>query len=417
MKKNNHLSSITNLIILVSLLSLILITACGQATKVNENDPAVGSSLNNVSITNQGNYFNVILDYTNGATPYDIGSEYAIKIKKIVPDIENLIDSFLVQALGSSSALLEMLITRVNNITPNIHADYVEEMNGLASQLANSSTDALGDGKLSKNEYFVISLAPDILHASMCSAFSVFGKASATNTTITGRNLDWFMGNDQQLLKIQAITTFKNQDKSIVTIGFLGFLNFLTGFNDNKVFAGILDASTSEPYTSMGKRSYTLDIRYALENKTTLAEVADYLMDTDNKYTFNHLVFLSDPNESKVLENALNRKRALRSWDSELDPDFTWHLANRLAAVNCFALKGNSYYKDDRWDYTYDFLNKNYPLSHSAIQIGTAAFTNQATIQSIIFQPQTLSLQVFFRPHGLTGFIENPEYENISIIF
>lgn len=90
--------------------------------------------------------------------------------------------------------------------------------------------------------------------------------------------------------------------------------------------------------------SYVFDLRYALENYSTIAGIADFM--DDRSYAFNHLIFLSDAEESKVLENnfsgtGVNMHRGLRSDDSILNTGVTWGFEDALACVNFFILEGN----------------------------------------------------------------------------
>jgi hypothetical protein len=54
----------------------------------------------------------------------------------------------------------------------------------------------------------------------------------------------------------------------IIKIGCLGFLGAITAVNDNGVFGAIL-LSPLLGYDSTNKRSYSFDLRYALENSST----------------------------------------------------------------------------------------------------------------------------------------------------
>ena len=78
------------------------------------------------------------------------------------------------------------------------------------------------------------------MNCSQCSALAVYGKRSQTKNTMAARMLDWNIGSQYQLAKVQCVMTIKNGHKSICTIGYLGFLGVVTGLNDNKVFAAIL---------------------------------------------------------------------------------------------------------------------------------------------------------------------------------
>ncbi len=216
-------------------------------------------------------------------------------------------------------------------------------------------------------------------------------------------------------------------------------MGIITGFNDEGIFAGILDSPTGATYSSMNKFSYTTDLRYALENCTTLTEVADYVTDPSRNYSFNHLILLSDNQTSKVLENnfsgtGTNIRRTLRSDTSALNPGITWGYTDAIATVNSFLLLGNhdnhtgASYNTNRWTslktqlqnygetVTLDelkliasFDNDNGPGSQSSGDI-----YNSGNQQIVIFRPDDLYLEVAFKPKS--GILPaDPVFENISV--
>jgi hypothetical protein len=304
------------------------------------------------------------------------------------------------------------------------------------------SEDNLGDGSLSRNELYLANLFPDVARGTACTAFSVFGRLSASRSTIAARNLDWIEGSQKQLDRMHAVTTINQDEKSVCLIGFVGFIGAISAINDNHVYAGILDSPTGAEYDSLNKRSYVLDLRQALENGATLDEVADAMTDPAKEYTFNHLVFLADPHVARVVENnvsdpASNNHRALRSWDSELNPGIEWGVKHALAVVNSFVLLGNT---DNHTG-----LASNYErwatLSREARAMGHRINRREvrkiisyhqndlgsnlsdpgdlffpSTLQSMIVEPEDLRLQIAFKP--ASGIWDDPpKYEKVKIGF
>ncbi|HBE73785.1 MAG TPA: hypothetical protein DDW31_06850, partial [candidate division Zixibacteria bacterium] len=105
----------------------------------------------------------------------------------------------------------------------------------------------------------------------------------------------------------------------------MGFMGAVTGFNEDGLFAGILDSPTGAAYSSSGKRSYAMDIRKSLENFGDMDSAAAWLADTSRHYAYNHLVLMSDRNGGGVLENNFSgsgtaMRRALRRDSSGLNP-------------------------------------------------------------------------------------------------
>jgi hypothetical protein len=203
------------------------------------------------------------------------------------------------------------------------------------------------------------------------------------------------------------------------------------------VFAAILDCGTGKPYdeNTAGKSSYIFDIRYALENCTTLKDTEDYLKSSARAYAYSHLIFFADPNTSEVLENNISDNfRQIRTATSQLDSRVTWNFNNAIGSVNSFILNGNYYTHDNpanlaRWDsmktqlatkgelVTVDELKEVITYKTGATPSGqeNGDLYNTYSLQTIIFQPDNLSLQIFFRPVG--GLPAYPNFENIYVSF
>jgi len=230
---------------------------------------------------------------------------------------------------------------RVNDIKPQIPSEYVEEVEGLASTVTNTTTDLLGDGQLSKNELYFYHLMGDVARTVQCSAIGVAASLSETGGSIVGRNFDL----EADLEGYGSVTRINKVAKSVYVIGWLGNLGALTGFSDDGIFGAIVDTTGSgKAYSSTGIHAYAFDLRYALENESTIEGAADYM--SRYPYGFNHLVFLSDSEKSGVLENNLsgtgtNMRRELRTLDSELNPGIEWGFNDVIVAVSAFMLKGN----------------------------------------------------------------------------
>ncbi|MCX7921850.1 MAG: C45 family autoproteolytic acyltransferase/hydrolase [Clostridia bacterium] len=398
-----------------------------------------GDTSKNVTIVNKGTHFEIVLDFSDGLAHREMGEAYGEKILAAVPNFEALWDSYITEVIPSDD-IYGLFLLRAHEIMPQIQQDYRDEIEGIASKLSAGSENVRGDGKLSKDELYLINLFPDVGRGTQCSGISVFGKRSSTKSTMTARVLDWYGGSKNQLANIQTVLTFKNGNKSICTISYMGYMGVISGFNDNKVFAAILDSSTGSPYTSTSKRSYPLDLRYALENEKTLDGVADYVKAKERSYTFSHLILLSDPADSKVLENNIssdvNNVRDVRSVDSALNNGVEWGFDNALGTVNSFILKGNhdnhtqNPLNIPRWSSMKSELSKkgnivNLQELKEVISFnngdGPGAMTdgdlyNGMTQQIIIFIPQRLHLEVAFRPKE--GSLPNvPEFVRVPVSF
>ncbi len=392
-----------------------------------------------VTITDKGTYFEVLQDYTQGISHFEMGEQMYEQALLSIPDYENIIDSYLAE-LFPSSEIYKLMLSRVDDIKPQIPVQYRDEIDGMCSK-ASGTENVAGDGKVSAAEIYLMQLLPDVARSTECSGISVFGSRSASGSLMTARILDWYEGSKNQLPQIQSVTTVKNGTKSLCMIGYLGFVGVLTAFNSDGVFAGILDSPSEFPYSSVNKRSYINDIRLALENYGTVADVASFLSDTLRKYTYNHLVLLSDKNSAGVLENnfsgtGLNIRRSLRTDTSTLNTGITWGFNNAVATVNSFLLSGNldnhtGYsHNTARWesfknemqrcgdDVTMDELkqivshvNDNGPQTPSDSDL-----YNLNTQHIVLFQPSDFHVEVSFRPKQ-NSLPKTPVFETIPINF
>lgn len=183
-----------------------------------------------------------------------------------------------------------------------------------------------------------------------------------------------------------------------------------------------------------------MDLRYALENYKTIDEVANYIKSPDRQYTFSHLIFLCNPSTGKVLENNIssgeNCIREVRTEQSELNGNIVWDISGSIGCVNSFLLKGNLDNHSSSISNTSRFASIKSELlskgdSVTLDELRTIAsfhkgkkpgeqtagdLYNTRTQQIIIFEPNKLNLEVFFRPKD--GNLPHvPTFEKIPIAF
>lgn len=392
-----------------------------------------------VKIVNRNTYYEVILDFQKQPSHRKMGEIYGKKILETVPNFESLIDSFIQEKIPSDELFASVFLPRINDIKPQVPQQYQDEIEGMASAFSGGSQNRLGDGKISRDEIYLMNLISDVLRPSQCSAFGVYGPRSATGNTIASRTMDWTTGSRYQMAQIQAAITFKNGKSSFCSIGWLGNMAVITGINDNQVFAGILDAGTGKPYTSVGKRSYPFDIRTALETCSTLEDVGNYLKTPERSYTYSHLIYLCDPRICTVLENNIgsgdNCIRELRTAKSVLNDGIEWGIDNAIGVVNSFMLKGNfdnhtsEPYNTKRFEnIKKELLSKGDKVNLD--QVKSIASFHQDDIQNlvygdlylkfthqiVIFEANKPHLQVFF--HSRSGFQPNvPTFDRVPLHF
>ena len=418
---------------------MVFQTACTQDLSVAEG--LADYKVNGVTITDKGNYFSVELDFTKGLSHREIGKEFARGILLAVPDYEALVDSYIAESLFISE--YNEAFWRVDDIKKQIKKEYREEIEGMSEVFSGGDKNVRGDNKISKDEFFMFNLFLDVIRSTQCSFVSVFGSQSATGKTITGRILDWYGGDKNQLPRIQAVITMKNPTGSICSIGYMGFMGIITGFNDRKIFAAVQESTSGAAYSAAGKRSYPLDLRYALENTDKMKNTIGFMMDENKQYAVNHLIVFSDPDESKVLENNFSGRgtgtervrRAVRTDESRLNKGVLWGIKDAVASVNSFILEGSTdnhtrnKFNTRRWKYIKEQLSgkqskflpediKNimtYTKGSPRALLDTKYLYTKATLSMTLFQPDTLSLEVYFFPRNTLKVPNKPTFEKISV--
>lgn len=391
-----------------------------------------------VQIRNRGNYYQVVIKIPKKPNHKEIGAEYGKQLKKQMPEFEAVLDSYLAEITGNDD-VYRMMLARTMDIKGQVPKEYLDEITGLGRTLSSCTETIRGDNKLSPDEVLFYNLVPDVCRGTQCSVVGVFGSRSATHKTILARVLDYYGGSQNQLPKIQAVTSIQYNDKRLCLIGYLGYFGVISGFNDHRIFAAILDSPNGAQYTSQAKRSYPMDLRFALENKTKLNDVAEYMADPAKSYTFNHLIALADPNQSQILENNISgtgasMNRALRGDHSPLNDGVLWDIQDAVGSVNSFLLKGNhdnhtnNLGNTARWAKLKELLLaqgdtvtreglKKMVSFHSGPEPGswtTGDFYNTGTQQIMIFEPDSLSLEIFFRPKDAVKLPIDPEFEKVA---
>ena len=387
-----------------------------------------------VDIDWNGIFTKVIMDF-NDSTHKEMWALYIEKLLQVFPTLEADYDGRLVSSMDRET--YNNRLGKLQYLKPQVPKDYQDEIKGMASKFSGGTNNILGDGKLSVDELYYISLYVDIIMARGCSAISVFGPASVTGKNMIARLVDWYPRTDN------AVFTIKNGDKSIVIIGRHLSIMAGTAFNDDGVFAALMAGGSPPPvdFESKPYGSVAVDIRYALENYSTLEGVAKYL--SEREYTFSHQIFFADSRTGKVLENNLldGGIRALRGVDSPLGKGIDWEFDNTVAAVNTFFLEENyrGYRVDPRWTnlrklvatklrYSAEgeagkvtlnelkeiatFYDKTEHDAYPGSTIGD--IYNSSTQSIVLFEPDTFHLEVFFRNDSRSP-IKKPTFITVPI--
>lgn len=391
-----------------------------------------------VEITDTGTHYEVTLDYSGGAAPRAVGEELGGAVRQILPNYGALADALLAELVGQSgSTPLQAIPAQANALLPQLDPAHREELEGFASTVAETGTSALGDGRLSAAEALLLSFAEDLTGTGACSAVSVFGPRSATGLPLTARLVDH---SGTSLPEIQAVTVIATPSGGlVVNVGFLGFLGIATGVNQAGLMVGDLDSPTAPPPDDFtGLRATAFDMRHALEHETTVAGAGAWLGRADHRYSQSRAFILSDLTGSRVLENDMTSTgplaRTLRGPDSPLNPGIEWGIADAVASVNSFVLRGDTDNHTGtadnvgRWasfraglagagsEVTVEELETiaSYHANPGLYPWTPADVYNMGTQQVVVFDPATATLEVAFHPRQ--GWLRaTPRFEHLRL--
>lgn len=405
----------------------------------------LGEDITAVALQKVSNLYYRVDINMQAASHYAIGRQYGLLIKNNVANFESEVDDglnamFELLQLSDKSITVEKLIARAQTILTNVPSAYQEEILGLQSVFSGTD-DTLGNGKLSQNKILLYELVADVMRAESCSASAAFGDATDTGDTIISRHLEWLDITLENQARLHTVTVLHNGSSSIVLFGFLGQMQLTSGFSAGGIFAAILDSNVGLPYaTSADKRSYSMDLRYALENRTNLQSVADFF--GGKNYAFNFNLLLADAERAAVLECDIHTPFCgLRTAASPLktdteEPILPWDFANAIAVVNWFTLPGtidNSDYWEGnapRWSSFINLYQQRLDHQGKITMNGMkliAGYTGpdsdgkaangaiwryddgESVVQSIIMDMKTFETWVSFQPAGQPA-LQSPNY-------
>jgi len=395
-----------------------------------------------VTITDQGDYYQVIIDLTGGHTLADIAVEYINDVRAINPAFESLGDSYIADFIGAELAdilpaqlVYGELISRCQDFLSQLPEEYRQALETSAEQLSGGTDNVMGDGKLSFDEAMMLNLITDVARPTACSAVAVWGSRSATGNTLATRNCEWEPGNSNQLAQLHAVTTIRDGERSLCMVGWLGFFAAVTVMNDDGIFAAILDSETGAAYSSSGKRSYVFDLLIALRDYSTIEEVAAFLTDDTKQYAFNHNIFFADATRAMVLENNFSgfgtgMRRALRESSSVLRDGVSWGFDNAICTVNSFLLDGNSDnhnvpYNTIRWERFKEMMGAaGDTVGADALKAmagdggagDNTCIYQSSEIHSVIVDPAAMTWEIFFRPAS-GEMPATPNYQSVPVTF
>ncbi|MBR5419688.1 MAG: hypothetical protein IK115_00920 [Lachnospiraceae bacterium] len=302
-------------------------------------------------------YYDVTLDYEKGG-PEEVGASYARTLLTAVPEYEECFEPYLYEnirmAFGGRPVNHASLEERILTLEASIPEEYRTEIESFAKEISRGEEGYEENGKLSYIEALTMQIIPDALRGTACSALSLGGSRTTTGERITMRNLEWNLGSQAQMTKIHAVTHMKKNERSLTVISVLGLLDMITAVNDDGLVIAILDigsdtgAMEGMPFVYEGKKCYTFEIRYALEEFESAKEAGEFLLSESPDFTWCNNLLVTDKKDAFCCENATREVQEagravsiLRGVDTELMEGLSWDSPDALCIVNSFASKGN----------------------------------------------------------------------------
>ena len=292
---------------------------------------------------------------------------------------------------------------------------------------------------LSYEEAVLAQMIPDALRPTCCSALSLWGSKTTTGDRITLRNLEWNLGSDNQMGKIHAVTHMKNGERSLTAISVLGLLDIISGINDDGVFAAILDVGSSqhEAYVCEGRKCYTMELRFALEEYSTARGLGEFMVAESGNYTWCHNLIISDKNDSFCAEDCVSQvvesgmgKSILRDCNTPILKGLSWDSPDSLCVVNSFASAGNQdgfsgsysniirFAKYNEWVKAKDKFSpkdvKDLITQETVEQYAVQNVHGAGSAQLILIDYHTGSVQVAFS--GADGVSDKPDFIEVDVI-
>lgn len=386
-------------------------------------------------------YYDVTLDYEKGDRA-SVGKAYGTLIRERMPDYIDVMEPYIYEnirmAYGGNytEAAVE---TREKVLFESWRQEYREEISAFAEAISGGVHGIAEDGKLSYEEAVLAQMIPDALRPTCCSALSLWGSKTSTGDRITLRNLEWNLGSDNQMGKIHAVTHMKNGDRSLTAISALGLLDIISGINDNGVFAAILDVGSvqDEAYVCEGKKCYTMDLRFALEECSTARDLGEFMVRESGNYTWCHNLIITDSNDSFCAEDCVSQvvesgygKSVLRDCNTPILKGLSWDSRDSLCVVNSFASEGNQdgfsgsnsniirFAKYNEWVKAKDKFSpkdvKELITQETVDQYVVQNAHSAGSAQLILIDYHTGSVQVAFS--GPDGVADKPDFIEVDVI-
>ena len=386
-------------------------------------------------------YYDVTLDYEKGDRA-SVGKAYGTLIREQMPDYIDIMEPYVYENIrmaydgNYTEAAVE---AREKILFDSYRPEYKEEIAAFAEGISGGTHGIKEDGILSFEEAVLAQMIPDALRPTCCSALSLWGSKTTTGDRITLRNLEWNLGSDNQMGKIHAVTHMKNGERSLTAISVLGLLDIISGINDDGVFAAILDVGSSqhEAYVCEGRKCYTMELRFALEEYSTARGLGEFMVSESGNYTWCHNLIITDKNDSFCAEDCVSQvvesgmgKSILRDCNTPILKGLSWDSPDSLCVVNSFASAGNQdgfsgsysniirFAKYNEWVKAKDKFSpkdvKDLITQETVEQYAVQNVHGAGSAQLILIDYHTGSVQVAFS--GADGVSDKPDFIEVDVI-
>lgn len=386
-------------------------------------------------------YYDVTLDYEKGDRA-SVGKAYGSLIREQMPDYIDIMEPYVYENIrmaydgNYTEAAVE---AREKILFDSYRPEYKEEIAAFAEGISGGAHGIKEDGILSFEEAVLAQMIPDALRPTCCSALSLWGSKTTTGDRITLRNLEWNLGSDNQMGKIHAVIHMKNGERSLTAISVLGLLDIISGINDDGVFAAILDVGSSqhEAYVCEGRKCYTMELRFALEEYSTARGLGEFMVAESGNYTWCHNLIITDKNDSFCAEDCVSQvvesgmgKSILRDCNTPILKGLPWDSPDSLCVVNSFASAGNQdgfsgsysniirFAKYNEWVKAKDKFSpkdvKDLITQETVEQYAVQNVHGAGSAQLILIDYHTGSVQVAFS--GADGVSDKPDFIEVDVI-
>ena len=386
-------------------------------------------------------YYDVTLDYEKGSRA-EVGAAYGSLIREKMPEFIETMEPYLYENIRMAYGgefLPEAVNERQKILFTSLRPEYQEEVSAFAEAISNGAHGITEDHVISYEEAVLMQMIPDALRPTCCSALSLWGSKTVTGDRITLRNLEWNLGSNNQMGMINAVTHMKNGSRTLTAISVLGLLDIISGINDDGVFAAILDVGSvqNEAYVYEGKKCYTMELRYALEEYGTARELGEFMVGESGDFTWCHNLIISDANDSFCAEDCVSQvvekglgQSVLRDCNTPIFEGLSWDSADSLCVVNSFTSADNQdgftgissniirFAKYNEWVNSVDKFSpkdvKDMITQEIVDQYTVQNVHGSGSAQLILVDYHTGSVQVAFS--GPEGVIDKPDFIEVEVI-